>query len=220
MSMSKNTVKYVLMVLGIMILLATYILVFTDYSDKTDALNTEIAALNNRLDQLGGYNANSSAYKNSIEENKLSINDTLGKYYSIDTPEDFIMFATALEDTYDLDINGLSFTEPAPVYSIMGIKDTNDYTIPLEAMPLTGYKISSTIDGLMNYSQMKSALDFVYSQKDVTTLDSLNMNFDSSTGLILGSFVINKYYITGRDIQEHQAVVPYTDIGKSILIGS
>jgi hypothetical protein len=102
---------------------------------------------------------------------------------------------------------------------ITAVKDNGDYTVPVQTATLTSLKISSTLDGTMDYSQMKKALDFIYSQKDVTKLDSLNMNYDSSTGLILGSFVLDKYYITGRDIQEHQAVVPYTDLGKNVLIG-
>jgi hypothetical protein len=102
----------------------------------------------------------------------------------------------------------------------MGVKDSGDYTATAEPVTLTGYKISSTMDGTMNYSQMKAALDFIYDQPDVTKLDSLNLNYDSSTGLIFGSFVLDKYYITGRDIEAHQAAVPYTDIGKSVLIGS
>lgn len=213
-------VKYILAFLGIFIFLAGYFLVYMDYSDKTDALNTEITVLNTRLDQLAAYNENISTYKTSIEENKLIIKETLAKYYSVVTPEDFIMFATELEDTKKLDINALSFTQPALIYNILGVKDTEDYIVPAETTTLMSYKISSTMDGSMNYGQMKQALDFIYSQKDVTTLDSLSLNYDSSTGLILGNFVIDKYFITGRDIQEHQAVVPYTDFGKSTLIGS
>lgn len=220
MSMSKSTVKYVLMFLGLIIFLAAYLLVYMDFTDKTEALDTEISTLNNRLEQLEGYNAKIPDYKKAIEENKLFISETLSKYYSIDTPEDFIMFATALEDKEQLEINTLSFTEPALIYGIMAVKDTDDYTVPAETTTLMGYKVSSTMGGSMSYRQMKSALDFIYSQKDVTRLDSLNLNYDSSTGLILGSFLIDKYFITGRDIQEHQAVVPYTDLGKSVLIGS
>jgi hypothetical protein len=220
MSMTKNTVKYVLIFIGLLIFLAAYLFVYMDYSDKTEALNKEITTLNDRLDQLNGYHEQIPAYESSIVENKAFIDETLGRYYSNETPEDFIMFATDMEGTLSLDINALSFTQPQPFCSITAVKDTGDYTVPVGAATLTGYKISSTIDGTMTYSQMKSALKFIYSQIDTTKLDSLNMNYDSSTGLILGSFVIDKYFIAGRDIQEHQATVPYNDLGKDVLIGS
>ncbi len=220
MSMSKRTVKYILMLLGMIILLAVYFLVYTEITAKTDALNSEISTLNNRLDQLNSHNEKVPSYKSAIEENRVIINDTLSRYYSANTPEDFIMFATDLEETVKITISTLSFSEPELIYSMMGVKETSDYTVPAEPLRLDGYKVSSVMDGSMNYEQMKTTLEFIYSQPDVTTLDSLNFNYDSSTGLILGSFAIDKYFITGRDIQEHQAVVPYTDFGKSVLVGS
>jgi hypothetical protein len=54
----------------------------------------------------------------------------------------------------------------------------------------------------------------------VTKLNRLDLSYDSATGYINGVFVLDKYYITGRDIPAHQAVIPYADFGKSVLIGS
>lgn len=66
---------------------------------------------------------------------------------------------------------------------------------------------------------MKEVLTYIYKQDDATSLDSVDLSYDATTGLILGSLIINKFYITGRDIEEHQANVPYTDIGKDVLMG-
>ncbi len=220
MSLTKKTVKYILSFLGILIFLAAYILVYTDYTAKTDVLNEEIAELSSRYEELSARHAQIPAYEKSIEENKVFIDKTLSKYYSAETPEDFIMFATDMENTLGVKITGLSFAQPIPVSSVSALKDTGDYTEPPQKITLTGLKLTSTIDGTMNYSQMKSALDFIYAQPDVTKLDSMNLNYDSSTGLILSNFVLDKYYITGRDIQEHQASVNYTNLGKSVLIGN
>jgi hypothetical protein len=114
MSMTKNAVKYALMFLGILILLIAYLFVYTDYTDKTEALGKEIATLNDRLSQLSGYHEKENAYKSSIEENKASINEMLGRYYSNETPEDFIMFATDMEATLDVDITAMSFSSRSP----------------------------------------------------------------------------------------------------------
>ncbi|NLA85781.1 MAG: hypothetical protein GX847_00550 [Clostridiales bacterium] len=220
MSLTKKTVKYILSFLGILIFLGAYLFVYTDYTEKTDALNEEIAELNSRYEELSAHHAQIPAYENSIEENKVFIDKTLSKYYSAETPEDFIMFATDMENTLGVKITGLSFAQPVIVSSVSALQDTGDYTEPPQSVTLTGFKLSSTIDGTMNYGQMKSALDFIYAQPDVTKLDSINLNYDSSTGLILSNFVLDKYYITGRDIQEHQAAVNYTNLGKSVLIGN
>jgi len=220
MSMTKNTVKYIMIFLGLIIFLAAYVLVYVDYTDKTDALNKEIKVLNDRLDQLGAYHEQIPDYEKSIEENKAFITEALGKYYSAETPEDFIMLAVDMENTLGVDISMLSFSQPEPVYTMTAVTETTDYTLPAETETLTGCRLASSLDGTMNYDQMKAALDFLGAQRDVTKLDSLNMNYDSSTGLILGSFAIDKYFITGRDIGEHQAAVPFVELGKDVLIGS
>lgn len=220
MSISKNTTKYILILFGVLILIASYFLVYMNFSDKTDAVNTERARLSQKLDQLKGYQAQAAKYESGIEEAKSSVSGTAGRYFSVVRPEDFIMFANGWESNLGLIVNSMSFTEPVFVCSIAGVEDAKDNKAPAQTLSMFGYKLSSTINTQMTYSQMKQALENITAQKDVTSLESLNINYDATTGLILGSFVVNKYYITGRNIQEHQVSVPYSSIGRSVLIGS
>lgn len=220
MSLSKKTIKYALMFVGLLIFLACYFLVYMDYSTKTDALNTDISGLNKRLDTLSGYNSDLPKYKSSIEENKAAISDTLGKYYSAERPEDFIVLATDMEKNIGLTVGGLSFTDPVVIYGIAGVTDAKNVGDPVKPLKLTSFMVSSTITASMKYAQMKQALDYISSLKDVTKLDSLDLTLDVTTGLITGGFVLDKYYITGRDIPDHQTGVNYTNIGKSTLMGS
>lgn len=220
MSTSKSMTKYILMLFGALILIACYFLVFMNFSDKTDAVNTERTKLSARLSQLKGYQTEAAKYQSGIEEARASVNGTASKYFSVVRPEDFIMFVTGWESNLGLIVNGMSFAEPVFICSIGGVEDTNDNKALAKAVPMSGYKISSTINTQMTYSQLKLALENIAAQKDVTTLESLNINYDTSTGLILGSFIVDKYYITGRNIQEHEANVPYSSIGRSVLMGS
>lgn len=220
LTISKSKAKYLLMVLGLLIFLMCYFLIFINYSDKTDALTTEMVTLKARLDVLKGYEAEIQKYETQIEEDKATIKETLSKYYSVETPEDFIMLAINMENEIDRPVVTLSFTEPETVYSIKAVTDTSDYTLAPELITLTSKQLSSTITSSMDYNEMKLALDYIAAQQDMTKLDSLNISYDASTGLISSSFVISKYFITGRADVNHQANVPYTELGKGVLIGS
>jgi hypothetical protein len=220
MSISKSTAKYLLMFLGVLIFLAGYFLVYMDFSNKTDALTAETKTLQDRFDLLSGYEGGLQKYKDAIDQDKTEIGETLGKYTSAERPEDFIMLATELENNIGLTVTSMSFTDPVQVYSITGIGELKDYSAPSAPLELTSCMLSSTIGTTMSYSQMKQALDYIGRQKDVTKLNSLNINYDSTTGLITGSFAVDKYYITGRDIEDHQLNIPYTNIGKDVLMGS
>jgi hypothetical protein len=219
--MTKGITKYLLLFIGLVVFLASYFLVYMNLTEKTDAINTEKAALEARLDILEGYYAKLPEYREGIEDNREKINIMLSRYYNVEQPEDFIMFATAMENEIGVGVTTLAFADPEPIAEIAGVKESeaDDEKVPAEPLLLTAFGISSDMTGTMNYAQMKKALEFIYNQKDATTLDSLNVSFDSSTGLLLGNFTINKYFITGRDNVNHQAEIPFGDVGNSLLMG-
>lgn len=217
--MSKSTVKYILMFLGVLIFLACYLLIYMDYTTKTDNVNSEIKGLNERLTTLKGYDADMTRLTEGISQDKTEISIYLDKYYSSERPEDFIILSTDLEDNVGLGVTGLTFAEPAAIYAIAGVGDGKDDRTPVVPLELLCFRISSTITASMDYEQMKQALDYIAELKDVTKLNSLDITFDSSSGLITGALSLDKYYITGRDIPEHQTDIPFTELGKDILMG-
>ena len=218
--MSKKTAKYILMFLGILIFMASYLLVYMDYTSKTDGLSIDISDLRTKLDTLNGYEVSLPKYRDTVAQNKTDISGVLDNFYSSARPEDFIMLATGLEDSVGLSVTGLTFDEPAAVWAITGVADGKDDSVPAVPLQLMCYKTSSTITGSMNYEQIKQALDYISRQKDVTKLNSLNLTYDSSTGFITGEFLLDKYYITGRDVPDNETKIPYTELGKSILMGT
>lgn len=220
MRISKKALNYILCALGVMILLAGYFMVYMDFSSKTDTVNSETQTLNTRLSTLNGYNTSLQKYKTTIDQDKTDINTVLSKFYSAEKPEDFLALAINIQNKLGPNVTGMTFAEPVVIFNINGVADTNDVKTPVKPQKLTTYLISATINAGMKYDQMKQTLDYILAQPDVTKLNRLNMTFDSATGLINGSFVVDKYYITGRDIEEHQVVLPKVSFGKSVLIGS
>ena len=218
--MSKKTVKYILMFLGILIFLASYLLVYMDFTSKTDTLNTDISTLDAKFSTLRGYEASVPRFTDTIAQVKTAVGEALGKYGSSERPEDFIMLATVLEDRVGLGVTGMSFDTPAAVWTIAGVTDGTSADAPVLPLQLTCYKTASTISGSMNYEQIKQALKYISDQKDVTKLSSLTLSYDSSTGFITGEFALDKYFITGRDIPDKETVIPQMDLGKDILMGT
>ena len=218
--MSKKTVKVILMFVGILILIASYLFIFMDYTTKTDALNVEISDLDTKLNTLSGYEAGLPRFTETIAQDRTAVGDMLSKYRSVERPEDFIMLATALEDNVGLSVTGLTFEAPAAIWAATGVTDGKDVNAPVTQMPLVCYKTGSAISGEMNYEQVKQALDYISKQPGVMRLNSLNLTYDSSTGFIKGELSLEKYYITGLDIPEQETKIPAMDIGKNVLIGS
>ena len=220
MGISKNALKYIMMFLGVLIFIALYLLVYTDYTAKTDAVNLEIATMNTRLSTLSNYNTNLKKYTTGIADAKAAVADILGKYSSMERPEDYIMLAADMESKVGLTLNDISFAEPIAMYAISGVKDGKSDSKPLEPLQLMCYKLTSTFGGTMKYDQMKKSLEYISRLNGMTKLGSLSLTYDSSSGLINGSFGLEKYYITGRDIAEHQTTIPSLPLGKNTLFGA
>lgn len=220
MRMKKIFVQYILIFFGILIFMCGYFLVYLNYVSNTEALNAEIATLSDELDVLEGYEAQLEQYKAEIEKDQLDIDTQLKKYTSLQTPEDFIMLATEFENSIGFIISNMSFSEPEALLEIAGVADTTDMTEPTQSMPLISYRMSTMMEGELSYNQIKELLAYITKQHDITTLDNLELSYDGTTGLIHSSFILDKYYITGRDIEDHKVNVPYSALGKDVLMGT
>lgn len=217
--MSKTAAKIMLVALGLIIFLACYMFVYMDFSAKTDAVTKEVGELQTKVSTLSAYSAAMKKNSGAIETMRTDMNTALTRYYTSEKPEDFILLANDMETKLGLSVDTISFTTPKPFYLLSGVKDGKTPKDPVTPLQLTCYNVSSTMGAKMKYSQMKQALDFIKEQKDVTRLQSLVLNYEATTGDITGTFVIDKFYITGRDLPDHNPSIPYNTLGKSTLMG-
>jgi hypothetical protein len=146
----KRTVKYMLMLLGLVLFLAAYFLVYLDFTDRTDKLTSEIRSLSDRLDVLQGYDTQRTDFETGIEADKAEIADALSKYYTLETPEDFIMLATAMENTFGVSFSGLSSRNPSLFRRSRPSTTPGLYSARRDAH-LTGYGLTASWKGTMTY---------------------------------------------------------------------
>jgi hypothetical protein len=217
--MKKKTVKYLLMFIGLAIFLGPISCFIWTIRIEPTSFKNEIVTLSDKLTLLEGYNANLAEYQTGIDTGKVKTAEVLARYYSVETPEDFIMMATDMENELDISVSSLTFEDPAFVTDVKASEDMTDYTAAVNSRTLSAYALTSTIDAAMTYAELKKVLGYIGSQSDVTSLQTLDLSYDDLTGLILSTMTVSKYYVTGRDMEDHQPNVSYTDIGNDALIG-
>ena len=81
--MNKTTVKFLLMLVGLVIFLTAYFLVYMDFTEQTEALEAESKTLSEQLSTLEGYYTQLDDYEAGIEGSKTEITDKLSGYYSM-----------------------------------------------------------------------------------------------------------------------------------------
>lgn len=213
MTLGKKDIKLLLILGGIVAFVVSYFVVFADFTDKTEALESEIAQLQPKLAELEMHLGKINEYKVSIEENSGSIKKTMPRFPNAVRPEDKIMYAVDLEKEVGLDISSVSFSDPVAVLAIKGILEDENDKEKYSVKELEAYVSSMDISCEMGYQELKDAIKYIYATPNYTTLNSVNVSYDGSTGSLTGGMNIDKYYITGMDDTYKETYIPSMPLG-------
>lgn len=211
MNISKRDLKLLLLLLGILIFIGTYVFVYNHFNDQTTSIESDITTLTPRLEQLQGYYNNLSTYQEGIESCKTDLASGMSSYPNDVRSEDAIMYAVNLEKEIGVTISSASFGDAVSLMSIRGVVSNEDgsYTItPFNA----NYK-AITYSFNLSYQQLKNTINYINRTANCTKLDNVSISYDSETGELNGSITVNKYYITGADTLYHATDVPSVSIG-------
>ena len=218
MTISKRDKMLLLCLVGFGVFLALYLGVHNPFNAKRDEINFQINELQPRLAQLKEYDANKDRYESEIAAAKMTIAQ-LGSFLPREVrEEDLIMLAIALEDEVGITVGTAMFTKPAVMLEF-------DTVVELEnggykTQPVTAWGNGMAVSYASTYPQLKEAVRYVYSRSLLTTLKSVNIGYDSSTGELFGSMEIDKYFVTGIDDAYQPTQIPPVAQGTPNIFGS
>lgn len=205
MSFGKKERDLLIGLAGILVAVAVWFLYTSPTMDKTDAIKAENETLRPKAEEYQAVYANLQTYQDGIVTLTAEKEDILAHFPSKIEREDELMFWSNFDkrqpEALGLGAIEMSETEAYPLaeatevqYDADGnvIESESGNSYMLYGMPIA-IQFASTYDGL------KELANYVYSLNDKTTIDLLDVNFDSSTGFLTGSVGIVKYYITGTD---------------------
>ena len=208
-NLSKRDVNLLLVVLGLAIVLLTYFLVFTNFSDQTDALTAETDALRPRLAELQDYVENIPVFEAGILEATERIDaEKLGYVQQVRT-EDLIMYAVMLEDEMGVSISSASFSPPVLLYEF-DAPDAEGNTVHYQVL-----KTTMTLNAKFGYEPIKAAINRLYETADKTMLEDLSITFDVETGGLVGNVTIGKVFVTDGTYEYSPTKVPAGPFGNT-----
>ena len=211
MRISKKDMNLLLVLLGLIIFISVYLGVANRYSEKTEALQTELYELTPRLEELRAHSANLPEYEAGIDQSIANVKKELNRYPADVRPEDLILYALDLKTDVGLSIESINFSPAEKISSFQIVREgKNGETefVPMAAMK-TGF---STTCG-MDYKQMKDFINYIYATKYCTTLDRLTVVYDAESGGLTSSVDISKYFVSSQDYKYVPSPVPEVSIG-------
>lgn len=214
MRISKKDAKLLLVLLAVIIFIAGYFVVYSPYTQKAEKVEAEIAALKPELDVLQKHYDNLSVYETGIDESYATIEDTLGVYPADVRTEDLLIYAIELEKNTGVDIRTLAFSGANPLAAFDVVKENDG---GFAVTPYSGSRTAMTATCALTYAQLKDLIDYVNSTPMRTTLDSVAVSYDASTGGLSGTLAMSKYFISTEGQEYEPTKVPKVSLGKDAL---
>lgn len=212
MQLQKKDIKLIIVMVGVLILVVAYFVVYRNYDQKTQDLQSQIDSLQPELQQLREYDEHKQEYLDGIEAYKENMKSIMSSLPTSVWTEDQIMLARRMEEDLDITDTSESFTDPIVVTQFKGtpLDDIDNYS---DQVDMTSNKYQMTLAADMDYSQMKDFLDYVYDEDYMTGLDSVNMSYDAEKAALNVSAVINQYTLSYQDAPEEDHKVPEVSKG-------
>lgn len=214
MSMTKRDRMLLLILIGVVILALGFMLVYRPTMTKKAELDAAIELDRQELAELQGYEASLDYYYSEMDRAGRYIQGQMERYPTDVRAEDQIMYAIALRDSAGTDIYSAAFSQPEALLSFLGIeKDGEDY----KTTELAAYKTVMNVSCSLGYQDMKDMITYINRTPDRTSLDSLEISFDSGTGGLAGSASISKYFISSPEDVYEATDVPGLELGTDDL---
>lgn len=194
---------------GILALVAVYVFVYTDYTERTTELETSNKELQSIVTELEEYNTNMEQYKIEIEEIKTEINAILDLYPADAREEDAIMLAENLQKSNVIDFDAINMDEKEPIYTV------EPYLVQAAAMEGLDESLIFTQKHAVyvnetTYPNLKAVIKQIYESDNRIGIDNIVYKKNEEFGVLEGNFDIYFYSLVGTD-KEYVApdITPY-----------
>ncbi len=203
--LSLRDVNMILVVVGLVILVATYFLVYQNYSAKNAELDSQLTEREAHLKELQGYYDNLKEYERGTSEGKVNIAANLSRLPRGINSEDFLVYIMDSTAEVNADLYTVNFRDESEIATFSTVVDG-------KKQECKGYQVSASFTAQMNYAQLKNYLDYVYNQSDnVTFVDNFVVTYNAEGAKLDTTFGLSKYFIT-FDGSEY-VPVPVPDVG-------
>lgn len=229
MKVSKKDLCLLIALIGILVGVAGYYLIFAPTREKTEVIKAGNTVLEEQVNELARKGSLKEAY---IEETERMNSEIEGIYqlFPVDVrEEDAIMLAInqemlspmAVKSVNISPMNEKNFEEQATANASknttleedvntaieggVGTTDEEGYETPevviAEVGPLNCRQCAITYQ--VAYDGLKKSINNIMNQSSRMTIDSISVSFDNTTGLIEGSTVVNMYCIPNQEGKEY-----------------
>lgn len=211
MKIKKTDINLLIMLLGVLIAVAAYFLVYSEYNEKTATIESENAVLATEVDELQKLADNKQMYIDETARMNTEMTDIMARFPAGVLPEDVLMYAYTLENTQSVIFTSLAIdqkqmvnvaVEAAPVTEESSDSvdaEGNDAVVATGGLKETVFLYATPVDYgfISTYRSIKDIMKGIVQGQDRMNIESLTLSFDGEYGCIKGTINTNIYTMDG-----------------------
>ncbi len=208
MKLSKRDKGLLLGLLGFLVAVAAYVLVFNPMKLSNEQLKIELDNLKEREANLVELEKNMDHYKQEIVTLTNQKDELIAEFPAEVKPENEIMYAVELEDTLEVEFSALNYGTPVEIAAAESNAGLVAYCTPLSA----NYQAT--------YQGLKSVITYTNAEENRMVVDTVTASYDGTTGNLIGNMTFNMYTLEGTDKMYEKPYVPAMPHGIENIFGT
>lgn len=234
----KSDINLLIMLIGVLLAVGAYFLVYTSFVNKKAELEGQNAALETEVAELQKLADNKEFYMAETTRMNDEMVAVMGKYPSDVRTEDEVMYTVELENVYSIWVNALQVegkqmvqvaaaapAEQAPenqdaVTEEAPVEDTTTDGTQDEVVATGGYQDTVflynspfSINFKVTYRSMKDIVAAIVTSDERMNITNLSLAYDADTGCLSGSMNANMFTLSGTETVYEELNVPGVSLG-------
>ena len=241
MKVKKSEIQLLIAVIGVLIAVCTYFLVYSKFNEKSDALEAENATLSSQVATLEILDQRKADYIAATEKMQSYITNFENRFPADILPEDSIMMVKTLEDYTRTEVANIAFGSEAEVVytpAADAATATADATAATDttatdaaaASPVSTdgtayadthmYEVPLSISISCTYDDFKGLVRYIYNQQERESIQGVSISYNETDGMLAGNMTMNTYYLLGTDKVYSSPYIPDMQMGVDTIFGN
>lgn len=225
MKISKKDGALLLVLVGVLVVVAAYYLVYQDFVSKTDVLRSKNSVLASEVATLQAITGNVDVLASETERMTQEIEDIYASFPVDVREEDALLLAINQEQISPMTITSMAIDSKVSVdfseetenaknnhvydYSYelgdLAIETGNDTPEYQSHLEVPGYLMTRkvTLNYSVAYEALKNSIINFSRQNNRMAINNINLAYDENTGLLSGTTTVDMYFIPSQEGKEY-----------------
>lgn len=247
MKVKKSEIQLLIAVIGVLIAVCTYFLVYSSFNEKSDALEAQNVTLSSQVATLEILDQRKADYIEATEKMQSYITNFENRFPADILPEDSIMMVKTLEDYTRTGVANIAFgAESEVAYAPAAdtaaaatdataatdttATDAAATTTTASTSPVSTdgtvyadthmYEVPLSISISCTYDDFKGLVRYIYNQQERESIQGVSISYNETDGMLTGNMTMNTYYLLGTDKVYSSPYIPDMQMGVDTIFGN